>query len=108
MVVADGKGIRLACLTHSAERTEFQLSAETVDQACRSKVPTPLIAKEGYDSDEIRDEMREKLFAHFSVSTESQMPLSSGWPKDASILAQMNRRKNDFLDRVVLPIGYAL
>jgi transposase len=60
MVVADGTGIPLACSNHSAKRAEVKLAAETVDQACYPKVPTPLIADKGYDSDELRDEMAEK------------------------------------------------
>jgi IS5 family transposase len=60
MVLANGTGIPLTCSTHSAERAEVKLAAETVDQACHTKVPTPLIADKGYDSDELRDEMAEK------------------------------------------------
>jgi hypothetical protein len=44
MVVADGTGIRLACSTHSAERAEVKLAAETVDQAYYPEAPTPLSA----------------------------------------------------------------
>lgn len=60
--MADNTGITLACSTHSAQRTAFKLAAETVDQANHPKVPTPLIAGKGSDSDELRDEMAEKNF----------------------------------------------
>jgi hypothetical protein len=62
MVVANGTGIPLTCSTHSAEKAEVKLAAETVDQAYRPKVLAPLIADKGYDSDELRDEMAEKNF----------------------------------------------
>ncbi len=59
MVVADGTGIPLACSTHSAQRAEVKIAAETVDQDCYPEVPTPLIADKGNDSDELRDELAE-------------------------------------------------
>ena len=51
--MADGTRIPLACSTHSAERAEIKLAAETVALADHPMVPTPLIANKGYDRDEL-------------------------------------------------------
>lgn len=88
--------------------TEVKLATETVDQAYHPKLPKLLIADKAYDSDKLRDEMADKFFCSFLPSTDSQTLLASVGPKNASILAQMDRRKDDFLAWTVSPNGCSL
>lgn len=54
MVVADGQGVPLACLTASASPAEVTLAEEAIEQVPSGETPTPLIADRAYDSDKLR------------------------------------------------------
>jgi transposase len=54
VVVADGQGIPLACLTSSASPAEVTLAEEALAEVPIGDAPTPLIADRAYDSDKLR------------------------------------------------------
>lgn len=60
MVVADGQGIPLACLTASASPAEVTLAEEALEQVPTGQRPTPLIADRAYDSDKLRNNLLAK------------------------------------------------
>ena len=60
MVVVDGKGIPIACSTHSATPSEVRLARETLEQTIRPEGEAKLIADKAYDSDPFRDELAEQ------------------------------------------------
>ena len=60
MVVADGQGIPLACLTASASPAEVTLAEEALEPVPTGQRPTPLIADRAYDSDKLRNNLLAK------------------------------------------------
>jgi transposase len=60
VVVADGQGVPLACLTASASPAEVTLAEEAIEQVPTSARPTPLIADRAYDSDKLRTNLLAK------------------------------------------------
>jgi transposase len=69
MVVADGQGVPLACATASASPAEVTLVEGVLEQVPRTEDRTiPLIADRAYDSDGLRDRLKESnwdlIFPH--------------------------------------------
>jgi transposase len=60
VVVADGQGVPLACLTASASPAEVTLAEEVIEQVPTGDKPTPLIADRAYDSDKLRTNLLAK------------------------------------------------
>lgn len=60
MVVADGQGVPLACLTASASPAEVTLAEDALAEVPRGEGLTPLIADRAYDSDKFRTNLRAK------------------------------------------------
>ena len=60
MVVADGKGVPLACRTESASPAEVTLVEELIEEVPTGQVPIPLIADRAYDSDKLRTSLLAK------------------------------------------------
>jgi len=60
VVVADGQGVPLACLTASASPAEVTLAEEALAEVPRGEGLTPLIADRAYDSDKLRTNLLAK------------------------------------------------